>query len=353
MLSHKPGYILITTLFLLTGLSIIIVSLLRITRTAQEFSGYASDRVYAQALAHSGIEIATSQLVYPYEHNQQDNTQSDNVQQQQEQQLSQDQRYLLEVLRYINRWQTFELTKERDGVDGTIYLYICPEQGKFPLHAIFDRNNKQLTQEAQNIIPQLNERLKAHGFQGELTPALSEIAQDPTYVDDPTQLIPMHSAFTFFDDRRFVQMDPRQDNPIVWKIPALMDLLTVHTDTDDSVSLHPLFFSRSVCDLLGLQPLPQDREARDQMVASMQESMPSNISWKQHWDTLLAPYYNVQLRDVPESLVRILSQEHGATRFSVVSYAHIDGASVYLYAILERVAGDQYDTFRVHRMYWI
>ena len=353
---NKRGYILITTLIFITGLSMLVVSLLRVVWTAQEFSGFSRDRVHARSLALSGIEIAKAQLAQKHdqdaEQDQQEQPQQQAQQQDKQQQGNDERAYLLQLVRYINQWQRFTLTQETDGADGTIYIYVTPEAGKIPLQSLFDADNKKLTDAAQQAIPDMQKPFEAIGLQGDLKAAFDEIAQEGPIFDDPTQLIEKHSTFAFFDERRFLQRDEQnQDTLQTQSVPVLFDLVTTHTE-DETFSMHPLYLSQSLCTVLGLSPLPSG-EQRQSFIDTLQEQLPEKVDWKRDWDTLLAPVYKKQFAELPESIQNALTSESGVTYFSVVSYSYVNGARVYLYAIIERVAGDTNDTFRVHRMYWI
>lgn len=344
---NKPGYVLITTLFLLTGLSMIVVSLLQNVWTAQRFSRFAEDRIQAYALAHSGFEIAKSQIARPSQPQQDANGQNGQNKGQQSTP------YFVHILPYINRWQEFQLTQEHDGVDGTIYTYIAPEAGKVPLPALFDRENKQLTEQARNTMQQLSAQFEKFGLSSQLPTGFEEIAQDPPYFDDPSQVIPLHNAFATFDQRRFISFIPETQPLQNRQLPVLYDLFTVFGNNSDALSFHPLLFSRSVCALFGCNPLPQDAQSREQAVEKIKEQMPQQFDWQRDWDTLLAPFYGISYAELSDSLRSAFSTERSANYFSVVSYAYVRDSRVYLYAMIERVEDNDSDSFRIHRMYWI
>ncbi len=328
------------------GLSMIVISALQRVWTAQSFSRFAQDRVYARALCQSGLELAKSQLAQPQKkESQQQQGQEQNGQQQQTP-------YILHILSYVNRWQAFEFTQEVDGIDGTLYLYIAPEEGKIPLSVLFDRKNKQLTQQAQTAITQLKQKFEQLGVSAEISPAFEQVAQEPPYFDDPSQLITLHEAFRVFDDRRFLLPSFGEKQVTTKNIPVLYDTFTVHTE-GDKYSFNPLLFSHSVCSLLGCNPLPQEAQARKSYLEKIKEQFPQQLNWRRDWDTILASVYGKKFAELPEGFQAWLATARSAYRFSVVSYAYVRDTRVYLYAILERVEGEGHDTFCVHRMYWI
>lgn len=328
----------------------IVVTLLQRVWTAQSFSRFAEDRVYAYTLAHSGLAIAQSQLAQPPQKQSEQNGQSDN---QQNASTQQETPYLIHILPYINRWQQFDFTQDADGVDATVYLYITPEAGKVPLPALFDRKNKQLTEQARVTVKQLSQQFENLGLSSQIPTGFEQVAQDPPYFDDPSQLIQLHDAFSSFDQRRFLSFVPNTQPLQTRQVPVLYDLFTVFGEQEGSFSFHPLLFSHSVCSLLGYNPLAQDEQARKEVVEKIQEQLPQQIDWQRDWDTLLAPIYGKSYAEIPESLRTAFSSERSTNRFSVISYAYMRDTRVYIYAIIERVEDGEHDTFRIHRMYWI
>jgi len=343
-LKKRPGYILITSLLLLTGLSMLVVSLLRSVWTAQSFSAYARDQIQSYTIAQAGIEIAQAQMT-------QEREQEKNNQQKQEQNgVDEETAYLAQVMTYVNRWQRFALTQERDGVEGTIYLHITPEEGKIPINTFFDRNNKAVTETGQKIASDLKNTFQQLGMQKDIASVLKEMAEDAAVFDEPTQLLAAHDAFAVFDDRRFLETQPETEQPTTWYLPALLDLVTTYTQAED-MSLHPLFFSPSTCKILGLNQLPQGEEQRKEFVAMLKEKLTQEPQWQRDWDQVLAPYYGVSFSELSQALSQTFATDRGATWFSVVSYGYVGDVYTYLYVIMERVPGELYDSFRIHRMY--
>jgi len=56
------------------------------------------------------------------------------------------------LLPHLNRWQTFHLTKDIDGVDGTIYICISSEDGKLNINKAFDFDKNEIKQAYNSII---------------------------------------------------------------------------------------------------------------------------------------------------------------------------------------------------------
>src|SRR5579871_261793 len=128
---QQSGYILMLTLMMLALMTFVATYLISKT------TGYAPamrmfvDRQKATMLALGGIQVALSQLaVYPQ-----------SKEGEQAKSASKDQEavtLLKKIMPSLNRWQSFTLKKERDGVTGTLQLCITCEQGKLDINKLYD-----------------------------------------------------------------------------------------------------------------------------------------------------------------------------------------------------------------------
>src|SRR5690606_18056883 len=96
----------------------------------------------------------------------------------------------------INRWQTFSLTEEKDGINGTIQICLMSEEGKININRIYDFEKKKFIGEGnkqedwkillQEIFNQIEKQANTKGLFEAFTAFLKK--QDGP-LDDVTQLL--------------------------------------------------------------------------------------------------------------------------------------------------------------------
>ena len=97
-------------------------------------------RTKAQLLAQNGLTLAIAQLTQQLETKKNAVDSNPKVE------------ALEKILAILNRWQLFPLTKELDGMQGSIKVYISCEDGKIPLQNLIDPATKKMVKPFQELL---------------------------------------------------------------------------------------------------------------------------------------------------------------------------------------------------------
>ena len=151
MKSHqKKGYIIVMTM-LFIALSVAIVTYIYKRGTIYTpLAQLAAHKEKARMIAHSGLSIACSYLGEPPQNNAQKKEPQEPSQNKNAAKKSETDMSLLyqSLLPSLQRWQTFVLKEEIDGVDATIRIAIGCEEGKINLNQLYDFEKKQFRKSA-------------------------------------------------------------------------------------------------------------------------------------------------------------------------------------------------------------
>jgi hypothetical protein len=236
------------------------------------------------------------------------------------------------LLLNLNRWQTFKLTSNLDGMNGTIKICISCEEGKLPTSDLMDLKTKALN---KTYIPLLKtfQGITSKKNPGILQKITTLLQKRTIPLEDPTQLNTAFPQSLFFDPAQ-----PATNKRINLPPPTLpwLDLFSSWNVTG---KINPLFFSSSMCQVLKLKnPFSKaiDDKAEKELYPRIAETVSKEWSsdWKKNW-ALLAPLYGAELQISPE-ITAILSEEVEPTVFSVISCGVVRGVEQRLYAIMHK-----------------
>jgi hypothetical protein len=110
------------------------------------FSATMVHREQAEMLALGGINLAIAQLqkgMVP-DKKKQEQLSGAPVQQAEAAKKFPYTTFIREVLPHLDRWQLFNLTEERDGIEGSMQICISCEEGKVPLQAVYDEKRGEI-----------------------------------------------------------------------------------------------------------------------------------------------------------------------------------------------------------------
>lgn len=239
---------------------------------------------------------------------------------------------LTKLLLTLNRWQTFKLTNELDGVEGTLKICICCEEGKIPVNDLVDLKTKTPNKAYFPVLKTFQEIAAKKNTS--LIPKLSAYIQKRTVpLEDPTQLNTIFPQKLFYDPTR-PRVDKKMSPP-----PPTLPWLDVFSCWNVTGKLNPLFFSSSLCTVLKLKnpfgkPI-DDKDTKDiypRIAESISKEWGSD--WKKNW-SILAPLYGAEPQ-MPAEITSLLSEAVEPSTFSVLSCGIVRGVEQRLYAIVHK-----------------
>ncbi len=328
--TRKRGYIIILTLMIISAAVALITAIVQQSFSYQRQARIALDRVQARMLVLSSLELASSRLSLVIEKEQEVKGEK----KPQEEVLEPLQKWLLEVLPQINRWQKFEFTEE-DGLEGSVSIYMTSEQGKINLGALEaeltpeeaqegkptqPQPNKKGNQEAKSSFQRIDDLFKKEkgiGMQDALMAFRSTYGRPP---EDVTELLRL-KYFLPLKDSLFVGREESK------KPLFMMDLFTLRPGKG---KVNPWLLSRSLQTLLGLT-MQKEVKITHELVKNMKPSM----RWATDWDKVLAPLYSKKWAELDKEITGLFASEFEATGFSVVSYCTVGTVTQKIFAVLE------------------
>lgn len=396
----KPGYVLITTLLIIALSVTLLTTVMRRSFVYQDRVRFYTSREKARVLALSGLEVALSQLavIVPKEQASKDSAKSQNGQEtktptsanstgaqetaKKEDKLTPEQEFLKQLLPIVNNWQQFALTEDKDGIEGTLKLYISCEQGKINLHRLLalaqdkktaepvktnnsPKTNNNQPPKAQNSVN--NQKTFADTVQERILTNMNvniiELLKERRAslgraLEDPTELLgsPLAKGFNV---QLFAEPSEQTDRPKTKQPLYLMDLFTTYTS---SANLNPWVLSDSVALLFGLKPMhAKGEESSDPKPLSVQEKvkrLQPFISWQKQWDVLMGSQYGKKISDIPKEISTMFGSQFEATVFSVVSYGTVNGVTQKVSAVVEETTPPQTVSpksivFTIKKLYWL
>lgn len=151
--SEQSGFILVLTLMILSMIVVLVTQLFQNSTIHFYFDRTMIEREKAKALAKGGIELAISQLTIPKPEEKKSNEKSDAAAtKDSEEKKDPNIELLKKILPALNRWQSFALKEDVDGLDGEIKLCITCEDGKIDINQWFDFNKKKFIGEGDTSL---------------------------------------------------------------------------------------------------------------------------------------------------------------------------------------------------------
>jgi hypothetical protein len=355
------GYVLPLTLmiiFLSVGL---LTTVLRKAFVFQDKINFAVKREKARTLALAGIQVGMSQVSFikPKEKQEKNKKEQNNKNNPKEDTLTPEQEWLLQLISVINRWQVFNLTRESDGIDARMQIYISCEQGKINLNALLlrpleaeknkpDNSKQEVTTKRKNFAESLEEKLVQEVGLSILEILKIKQKKLGRSLEDPTELLTEEAARKF-ETRIF--NTPQEKKAEKAERFVLMDLFTTQTRTE---KLNPWLLSASVCALLGFD-LPQKllAQGKDKIIRDAVKKLRPFIGWKKDWDQTLQPLYGKNFTSIPTGIDVIFAPEFEATIFSVICYVEVAGITQGVCGVIEKTADGNNTVFRLKKLYWI
>jgi type II secretory pathway component PulK len=139
MRTAKPGYIIMLTLLIIAAAVALISAVVSQAFSYQRQARLVREKAQARMLILSSLELASSKLSHVIEKEKEEKKKAEEPEAQKKEALDPLQKWLLEVLPVLNRWQKFEFKEETDELEGSVSLYITSEDGKINLRSFDDQ----------------------------------------------------------------------------------------------------------------------------------------------------------------------------------------------------------------------
>ncbi|HEB41865.1 MAG TPA: hypothetical protein ENI08_02505 [Candidatus Dependentiae bacterium] len=359
IVKKNNGYILIFTLLITAATTAVVTYIFNRGIVYVPFMQLMIDQEKAKIIALSGIQVIASQLTYQEKEKREPRVEKKTMPNQD----NNEKKLLARILPTLNRWQTFQLKENIEGIDAQLQVCLMSEEGKINLNKIYDfsqhkfrgqekkqENWKKILQEVFNRIEKIN---KGKDLFSSLEKFLSK-QQQP--LNDVTELLAIKSFITFKNDLFYDPPNKLEKKKRPTKQPLY--LTDIFTTSSSKATLEPWLFSDSLDHLFGLKQAEfGDIKQRKKIVNQWLKNFKKTAKWKQDWNTQLKPVYEKELQSLPQSIDSILSTTFEPKMFSILSYATVGSVTQRLFVVVERIKSSQngqtvYD-IKIRKLYWL
>jgi hypothetical protein len=348
MTRNASGYILIMTTLLVSLLTLLGTYMFQRSMVHVPYMNSMVEREKARMLALSGVEIFFGMLAEPIpEKKDQSGAASGAAPAQQ----PEEKEFLSRFLPVANRWQRFQLTATKDGVDGEIGVYMACEDGKIDLNELYDfkkhafKGAGKPQGDMQKVVQELCTRIEKRMGGKQLFEGLSTLLKNRKEpLNDVTELI-MIPAFKDFKYALFCE-PPRTPKPgeqkeaekqtaLALKKVYLTDLFTLASHKE---TIQPWVFSRSLQEVLELVPGGAELSVaqQKQKAAAALKNFKQKMTWQTDWQASLGAFYGKDFTSLPNSIQSMFDTTFEPVTFSVVAYGTVNGVTQRLFSIIER-----------------
>ncbi len=325
------------------------------------------NRQRATALAQGGIQLAMSSLLVtdtttPPKESQAKSKTSKRT-------IASGKKMLEILLPVINRWQTFKLSEQVDGIDATLNICLMCEEGKFNPNWFFIMQElKQTTGQESGYIKvkkEFEQRLRdAVGF--DVAGALNRFfTERKVPLIDVTELLTL-KEFAVFKNKLFYEPPTANDElesaaqqsvTTGKKQIYLLDLFTTEDWLGPNLKMreqiNPWFLSDAWCTIFGLHDAKQgDIKQRKAQVEAWVKDYKNGLNWLNDWNKFLKPIYAKELASLPTGIDMLFATNANPKLFSVLSYATVGSVTQRLYAVFQ-ATGNATAPFSIKKIYWI
>lgn len=332
------------------------------------YNSYVSimlDRERARQLALGGVSVAMSQLMLldkklsPLEKEEKKEGEKEQEKNPTDEDRVKNQKKLLEIMLQVqNRWQTFILKHETDGIDAELKICISCENGKIDCNKFYNYDIRKF------VSPRGHDTEKLYKILGEkLMPFLKDknIAEGIiSFIS--TQKRPLLTVTEFLKDKKLAQIfdnhifyippvvqtkKPEDDSSKQLQLVYLKDLFTVHGESTISMwSISP-----SLQKAFGLY---SDRKMTpDQAKEILKQVNLAEIKSPEDLSRALQTIYGGKNSALPLEFLNTLDPKFEPRLFSVLCYAKVGRVGQKLLALLEKSPMKDGETIKMIKVYWI
>ena len=356
----KHGYILLFTMIMLAMGTAIIT---QVFYTGNLYNSYVSvvlDKERARQLAISGVSVAMSQLMLldrklspPKEKEKKEEKPDKNKKR------TENQKKLLEVILQVqNRWQTFILNQEVDGIDAELKICISCESGKIDCNKLYNLEVKKFIasngRSTEPLFKLVGEKLTPFLRSKNITDSvMSFIKTQKRPMLTPTEFLKDKKLATVFDN--YVFYIPSESEMKNKKTPVyLADIFTVHGES--RLSMWSL--SSSLQKTFGLyseKKMTSDRakEIVKKLIPTKMDNIPKEIDTFEKISHAFELIYGGKNNAFPKELLEFLDPKFEPRLFSVLCYAKVGRVGQKLLAIIEKAPMKDGEMIKMIETYWI
>lgn len=369
---QKEGYILLLSTIILSATIAVVTYMFTRGATYMPFMHTMIQRQKAKKLAFGGIQVAIAQLAQAGEP-EKDVEKKNVVQEGKEPQKEQDKStpdqqakdFLAHVLPTLNKWQTFDLIEDIDGVDGTLRICVMCEQGKININKIYDFKKKKFRGEGQvkgdwkKVLESLFKTMQELVGGVELLPAFEKFLKERKYeVLDVTELLTVKEFAVFKNTQFFEPLDTHKMGEKSGKQKRPLYLTDIFTVYSSKPTVQPWLFSDSLIGLLGMQRINfgEKKDGKNKL-QDLLKSFKKRANWSQDWDVMLKPVYGKELHSLPKGIESVFDNVFDPKNFSILVHATVGDITQRLFVIAERKKSVQnesasYDV-NIKKLYWL
>ncbi len=355
----SKGYILILTLLITATATVVVTYIFNRGIIYVPFMQIMINREKAKMIAIGSIQIIASQLTY------QEKEKTQSTIEKQTKQIPNDngKKLLTRILPTLNRWQTFQLKENIEGVDAQLRICLMCEEGKINLNRIYDFSQHKFHGQGKKqgdwkkFLQEVFQRIEKINKGKDLFPSLEKFLRKQQYpLNDVTELLTIKS-FAIFKNNLFYEPPSKFEKEKV-QIKHPLYLTDIFTISSRKAMLEPWLFSDSIDRLFGLKQTNfGDIQQRKQMVNQWLKNFKKTTKWGQDWNIQLKPVYEKELQSLPPGINSIFSTTFEPKIFSILSYATVGNITQRLFVIVERIKSSQngqtvYDV-KIRKLYWL
>ncbi len=388
----KSGSIVVACLLLLSIIIIFTEQLLRNVLVGTLFTKTMTDREHAEMLALGGIQVAIASLtILPEKKDDklgggkkslQDGQDPGDDADPKKNAAKKDRQLLARLLPHLNRWRSFPLTQEIDGIDGQIKICISSENGKININEAFAFKKQELKKEYEALLGGLE--VKGKMAPGDMLKNITE------YFKKRKRKLDEISELSLIPGLEHLNIFYEPPVPAAKKNKAaepnaeimLQDIFTIWSGTD---TIEPLLFSDALCSIFSVRrPTATDASKMKEAFKKIAQSFSSSWlgNWESNWENI-EPIYGEKPKFL-DKVQPIFSKQFGPKVYSVISCGRVGNAEQKVLAIIRETkqkekpqtkdvkhqekqlvekqdinggppdkAGQQETIFKVEKIYWL
>lgn len=340
---HKKttsGYILPLAMIIIFSISAVIVRLLVRSTALIPVRKMVLEREQAKQLALMGVTLVQAQLNVP-------------VKTEKEKQA-----FYTTLLMHVNRWQTFALHEEADGIDGQIHIYMSSEDGKIPLNALWDFEKKKFVAQDKVDVKKLlgTVTLGSRGSKKDERAIIDELERalkkHEHQLEDITQLF--DEAYFKGLAVRWLPSPPHKKETQESEAKVEILLSDVFTVERGDATVQPIMLSASVKKIFEMTQAPADEKKYEEDVKKIVSGIKDSMNWQTQWNDLLAKPYGQKYEKLLPSFSKLFTTAVGASVISVVCYGNVGTVTQKVLAILSQNNDqDGRVMYTIRKLYWL
>jgi len=400
---NKPGYILVFAMMMIALIVVLVTRIVDISSVHMRFSKTMIDREHAKILAWSGVNIAMSQLSIQEDKKEEaakatkgakekkpknkklalSSVEGKVPQKSSGQWTEQEAKFFLKnILPLLNEWQTFEIKRDKYGINGTIKIFIDSEEGKIDLNRVFDFEKRKFFGQGkkegdyQKILQEVFKGIQKAAKGKELFKKVQDYLTNKQKFDqilknrqnrlyDTTEFFGMKD-FDFPAESIFNQppLEIKGGKKETVKNIYWTDIFTLWSGYK---KINPWLLSNSIKRIAGLKFKDgQKLQEKKKKIEGVLKQFKLNLSWPGDWDKIFSSLYGIKYKALPDWAKQIMSTTFGPSVFSVVSYGTVGNITQKLFVVFERkkvasgketakkeAAKEIVIEFEIKKFYWI